>query len=409
MSKHLLSSFRKSQATDTTCESSFRPPETLCYKTLRQPINKATAHLLVQEMLKKRREQRELTSRNNSKNLKPTAISTLDSCEVQSDSMSSEFKRIQNTLRLNSNRGSINSDICGDNQMFKKSLMSLKPTNVFDRLYLGSQYKSIEEPMSVCGVSSRFKENRTRTEEKVEDRLLEYRRRSFAKLGEKRAQLHAQELSLLKASPQILNYKMQQSSPYGSLLERFEVLEKERQRNRVQRSIEIIREELSHMRDSPHINKKSKELTRGVEKLLNWESLRKIKLEMRKKQKVKAEVINILESTSRNHIAPRSYLYLRKITRKSIEDLPSHHEKSILKLKKHPCPSKAVIIKNNTRNDRLCEIPLAINTQETDNYIASKTRFGSITKVQTLNPSRSGGGNLGRQTNRRANSIVINM
>jgi hypothetical protein len=380
MNKHLPSTFHRSLANDTTFESSFRPSET---KTLIQSIDKATAHLLVQEMLKKRREQREFTSRNNNKNLKPAIVSTFDSCAVQSDTISSEFKRMPsaiNTLRFSSNRESINTDIRGGSQIFKKSLMSLRTNNVFDRLYLGSQYKSIEEPMTVSGVTSRFKGNRTRAQERVEDRLLEYRRRSLARLGEKRVQQHVQELSLLQASPRILNYRLQ-PSPYGSLLERFEALERDRQRKRIQRSSETIRKELSHMRDSPHINVKSREMTRGVENLLNWESLRKIKVELRKEKKIKAEIISILESTSRSHIAPGSYLYLRKSARKYIEELPSHHKKPRLKLKKHPYPPKAAIMKDNTRNNRLYEMPLATNTQETDNYAGAKTRFGSAAKV----------------------------
>eukprot|EP00826_Nyctotherus_ovalis_P014558 TRINITY_DN14068_c0_g3_i1.p1 TRINITY_DN14068_c0_g3~~TRINITY_DN14068_c0_g3_i1.p1 ORF type:complete len:437 (+),score=69.26 TRINITY_DN14068_c0_g3_i1:158-1468(+) len=436
MSRHSIANSDKTNAlkmnsvneNSTTCDNSFRPCDAnawLYRKTLPvnpQPVDKATIHELVQAMLKERREQRALYSRNA--NLKSTLVSSFGSCPVQSDFLVGDAKRTPSVYKgsvdgLSSHRcnASKEEDVHGSGQIFKKSLMSLRVENVFDKLYMESKCKTIDPPLSTSthAASSRFRKSHRRSETKVEDRLLEYRKNSLAKLRKRQAQLHAEELSLLQSSPRILNTGMGQVSPYGSLLERFEALERERQRKRVQRSSQFIKQELSHIRESPHINKKSRELARNVEQLLSWESARKAKLEIRKEQKRKAEMAEIIENSSQSHIAPGSYFYLKRAIRKSIEDLRMSGKKPPLKLKNYPFISKkdkdnVELPKNDTRNKRFYNLPLAVNTQATENYIAS-TRVIEGRKEQLHGLAKSYGGskNLGKLTNRRANSIVVNM
>lgn len=411
----------------TTCDNSFRPCDGnvwLRHKTLPanpQAADKATVHALVQALLKERREQRALCSRNA--NVKPVLVSSFGSCPLQPSCLASgvectpglcRARGVDEFAMASAGRGG---DVHGSGQIFKKSLMSLRVENVFDRLYMESKCKAIDPPLSASAqaASSRFRKSSRRSGTKVEDKLLEYRKNSLAKLRKKQAQLHAEELSLLQSTPRILSRGTGEFSPHGSLLERFEALERERQRRRVQRSSQFIKQELSRMRESPHINEKSRELARDVGQLLSWESVRKAKLKMRREQKKKAETAEIVENSSRSHIAPGSYFYLKRAIRKSIEDLPMSSKKSPLKLKNcFLIPKKAKasteFSKSGTRNKRLHNLPLAVNTQATENYTTSaRVAEGRKEQLQGLAKSYGGPKSLGKLTNRRANSIVVNM
>ena len=104
---------------------------------------------------------------------------------------------------------------------------------MFDRLYQIPTHRLFEVKPTISGTASdRMKKLFTHNDSKVEDRLIKYGKTKTKELEQKRAEAKKLELSQLQVSPRILDNAMtqRQKSPHHSVLERFEEMERERQR-----------------------------------------------------------------------------------------------------------------------------------------------------------------------------------
>jgi hypothetical protein len=198
----------------------------------------------------------------------------------------------------------------------KKYSQTLRRSNqsVFERLYANGRKnipdKRLASPISI---NTHFRKHQCNNSVKVEDRLLEFKRKSENKLARKRADALRAELESVQQSPRIL--PLSQSSSYGSLLERFGTLEKDRQRKLIKRTEEKILEELSHVKRSPDINENSRRMMRGVKSMLEWEFRRKQKLELIKRKRKIKEMEEFIANQSMPMTAPGTKKYLAQIGR----------------------------------------------------------------------------------------------
>jgi len=206
------------------------------------------------------------------------------------------------------------------NRKYNRTLKKSRQ-NVYERLYANNGRKTSvrrSEERSTNLINARFRKPRHNNSVKVEDRLLEFKRKSESKLMRKRADALRAELENVQQLPKIL--PRSQSSSYGSLLGRFEALEKEKQRKLIRRTEEAVLEELSHVRKSPDINERSRKMIRGVKKMLEWEYRKKQKLELIRRKRKAKEMEELIENRSMTMIAPGTKKYLIKISREpSIE------------------------------------------------------------------------------------------
>lgn len=305
---------------------------------------------IVQEMIKKRREERKHEEKwkslnpnlqsNLLKNSKVTSIDYFTNNEpflkksfIDSSQETIGLKRTMDTLnhtetlQLKSNpthKHIFTSTLSN----FPKSSNKMKPKNVFDRLYLSSVRNLRDEhTSSPNAISVRFKQPTKKSPFNVADRLIKYKQEKELILAKKRIESRAQEISYLQNSPRILNNDItqKQKSPYGSLLKRFEELEKEKERKRFVKSEIKIREELLPMKNSPEINPKSHKIKRSLDDLLMWESNRKLKLDLIKHTRNTEEMTNINENKSEVTISLGSMKYLKRLgrdkSRQRIEDI----------------------------------------------------------------------------------------
>eukprot|EP00826_Nyctotherus_ovalis_P056194 TRINITY_DN7539_c0_g5_i2.p1 TRINITY_DN7539_c0_g5~~TRINITY_DN7539_c0_g5_i2.p1 ORF type:complete len:444 (-),score=90.68 TRINITY_DN7539_c0_g5_i2:107-1438(-) len=283
------------------------------------------ARAIVQEMIKKRREDRKKgLDMSKGKNCMQLELPLKESTLKTTVSVQELFKSTDDLSRdigfvgNSNNIGTIKNCRNSKPPLYKKQCQTLsnKEHRVFDRLYETPHRKLPKDHTSNSrSTSTRFKKRRSANSVKVEDRLLDYKRKSEDKLAKKRAESVKKELSLCQKSPRILSTPLARTSSHGSLLDRFDALEKERQRRLMLKVEEKIVAELAHVQASPRINAASKRLKRGINKMLTWEEHRKQRQEVSRQKEKRKEMEQLIVNRSISKIAPGSKQYLAKMGR----------------------------------------------------------------------------------------------
>eukprot|EP00826_Nyctotherus_ovalis_P063025 TRINITY_DN9204_c0_g3_i4.p1 TRINITY_DN9204_c0_g3~~TRINITY_DN9204_c0_g3_i4.p1 ORF type:complete len:446 (-),score=94.00 TRINITY_DN9204_c0_g3_i4:70-1407(-) len=315
-----------SPATLQTKDSSIASP---AHDTYSAPSrNSNTIRAIVQEMIRKRKEQRKglKTGEGNASALlesplKEKTLSVGEELKSTGNDLSRDVDAIERsnfeTVKVEhksmvydrANRNYKPSHSKNYNQTLKN-----RRQNVFDRLYASATHKLSEERLSSPNTTNtRFKKQRSSNSIKVEDRLLEYKKKKEEKLVQKRAEVVKAELSQVLKSPRILPHS--QVSQYGSLLERFDALEKKRLRKLTAKAEQKISEEMKEVRRVPEINGRSRSMARGVDAMLDWELRRKQRVEMGKHQRDTKEMEQMVADKSVPMVAPSTQKYLARMGR----------------------------------------------------------------------------------------------
>jgi len=305
---------------------------------------------LVQEMLRKRREERSgaqterfsnnqksinypITTKNKPENPALNNV-TKKLKEIDDLTQDSAYFNNNNTNLSNTNLNATQSKIMNNNlsQTMIRSTSGYivnspkQKITVFDRLAVDARHKLIETRMGNMsarttsrGNANNRSMNKSTSRSRVEDRLISYQKEKEIKLAQQRAQKQALELKFMQNSPRISKASDELSrshvGAYSSLLERFEALERAKQKKQVHQVQEKIQNELSQIRDIPEINEKSKEMIRNVKSLLSWELRKHQKVEESKMEKRMAEQVQLAQNTSLSHISQGSSKILDRIGR----------------------------------------------------------------------------------------------
>ena len=186
-----------------------------------------------------------------------------------------------------------------------------KRNSVFDRLFSEAKDRRCEcQTNSPIFASARNSKSISVNGSKVEDKLLKYGKDIKIKLAQKRLKSHLGTLSLIPNKQ--IEHNTTSESTKKSLLERFKKLEDNRQMSILQMSEEKNRKEILNLRNTPKINDCSKNMKRTLNEIFNWENNRRLKLEVKQKQKEYNEQMKIIEDMCKTHISAGSFKYLKK-------------------------------------------------------------------------------------------------